>query len=200
MVKANQLPRPSLIVVTGRPGSGKTTLAHRLAPAVRCPAVCRDEVKEGLVNALGEIQGLSQDIQRQAYEVFFSVIELLLKHRVTVIAEAAFQHDRWAQKLEPMKPLAHIRIIVCTIEPQLARARHVARILAHPGRERFHGKGSAAAGRGDREASIEAYDPPHLGVPILDVDTTDGYKPAFESIVSFASARNAMGKPCRERG
>ena len=44
--------RASLTVVAGRPGSGKTTLAHALARAIRCPAVCRDEVKEGLVHSL----------------------------------------------------------------------------------------------------------------------------------------------------
>ena len=117
VAKANQLRQPSLIVVTGRPGSGKTTLAHSLAREVRCPVICRDEVKEGLVNALGDIQDTPQDVQRQAYEVFFDVIELLLKHRVTLIAEAAFQHDRWAQKLGPVKQFAHIRMVLCTIDP-----------------------------------------------------------------------------------
>ncbi|MBI5301695.1 MAG: AAA family ATPase [Chloroflexi bacterium] len=41
--------RPFIIVVTGRPGSGKTTLAHELSKRIHCPVFCRDEFKEGYV-------------------------------------------------------------------------------------------------------------------------------------------------------
>jgi predicted kinase len=42
---------PALVVVSGPPGSGKTTLAHEVARAVGCPAICRDEIKEGMAHA-----------------------------------------------------------------------------------------------------------------------------------------------------
>jgi cytidylate kinase len=42
---------PVLVVVSGPMGSGKTTLAHRIAEAVGCPAICRDEIKEGMAHA-----------------------------------------------------------------------------------------------------------------------------------------------------
>jgi len=42
---------PTLVVVSGPPGTGKTTLAHKIAKAVGCPAVCRDEIKEGMMHA-----------------------------------------------------------------------------------------------------------------------------------------------------
>jgi cytidylate kinase len=44
---------PALIVVSGPPGAGKTTLAHQLAQAVGCPAVCRDEIKGGIGSSAG---------------------------------------------------------------------------------------------------------------------------------------------------
>ena len=37
-------------MVAGPAGSGKTTLAHAIAAAVGCPAICRDEIKEGMVH------------------------------------------------------------------------------------------------------------------------------------------------------
>lgn len=42
---------PILAVVSGPPGSGKTTLAHEIARIVGCPAICRDEIKQGMVRA-----------------------------------------------------------------------------------------------------------------------------------------------------
>jgi hypothetical protein len=149
------------------------------------------------VNARGEIQGSPEDIQWQAYETFFDVIELLLKRRVSLIAEAAFQHDHWEPKLEPIKQFAHIRVVLCTIDPQLARARYIARGLADPDRELFHADRPVRAAREGRELPIGIYNPPHFGVPILHVDTTDSYQPAFESILSFAIARNNNDSVCR---
>ena len=38
------------VVVSGPPGAGKTTLAHVIAKEISCPAICRDEVKEGMAH------------------------------------------------------------------------------------------------------------------------------------------------------
>jgi predicted kinase len=165
--------RPALIVVTGRPASGKTTLAHTLAREIRCPAVCRDEVKEGLIHTTGEAGG---DAALRANAAFFETVTLLLRHGVTLVAEAAFQHKLWAPRLEPLREFADLRLIVCAPAPEVARARFAARGLADPDRERFHPGAPAAE-----------YDPPRLdAVPTLTVDTADGYRPSWEEIVAFA--------------
>src|SRR6478735_9157981 len=90
--------RACLTVVAGMPGSGKTTLAHALARAIRCPAICRDEIKEGFVNTTGQRGAGGDDVARRVYDVFFATLNLLLTHRVTLVAEAAFQHRIWAPK------------------------------------------------------------------------------------------------------
>ena len=178
--------RPFLTVVAGRPGSGKTTLARALAQQFRCPLISRDEIKEGLVNSLASASAETDATQRHANDVFFNTIELLLQRGVTLVAEAAFQHKLWSPRLQLLLPVAKTRIILCSIDPQLARSRHIQRGLADPERERFHGDVVVQAAREGREVPIEEYDPPKFDVPILEVDTTDGYLPEFARILAFA--------------
>jgi uridine kinase len=72
--------KPFLVVVAGRPGSGKTTLVHELAKTIHCPALCRDEFKEGYVHTLGGSHAsLGADINRQLYDIFLQRCSLSLK-------------------------------------------------------------------------------------------------------------------------
>ena len=171
--------QPTLIIVTGQPGSGKTTLAHSLARAIKCPAICRDEIMEGLVNTTNDKGSPGDAIAWKIYDIFFDTIELLLKNNVTLVAEAAFQHKLWAPKLEPLQEKAHIRIITCHIEPELAYRRKVQRTEADPSRARFY--------KDPKNLPISPYNPPDMDIPTLTVDTSDVYSPGFEDIVIFAT-------------
>jgi hypothetical protein len=57
------IPAPALVVVSRPPRTGKTSLAHPIARAIPCPAVCRDEIKEGMVNAIGKGFGAASGIR-----------------------------------------------------------------------------------------------------------------------------------------
>ena len=178
--------KPLLIVVTGRPGSGKTTLAHALAREIRCPAFCRDEFKEGFVNTMnGSHDALGDDVNRGIYETFFQAVELMVSKGISLVVEAAFQHKLWAPKLEPLLDLTRMSLVICAVDPPIARARFIERGLADPMRERFHGDRAVHAAKEGIRLPIGDYNPPRLSAPTLCVDTTDGYRPGMKEIVSF---------------
>jgi len=184
---------PRLIVVTGRPGAGKTTLAHALGRRVRCPVLCRDEFKEGFVNTTGQIGSPGDEIGRGIYHLFFNVIEQMLRGRMTLVAEAAFQHKAWAPQLERLRSIAEVRMVLCELPAEVARQRHIDRGLADVDRERFHDDRPVRAARQGQPLPIEEYDLPRLDVPCLTVDTSNGYRPGLPEIARFVLEKKEYG-------
>ena len=71
---------PKCIIVTGRPGAGKTTLAGELSRRMNLPKVSRDEIKEGYVNTFNvKHDQLPEDTNGKVNEVFFETTLNLLK-------------------------------------------------------------------------------------------------------------------------
>jgi predicted kinase len=174
--------QPLLIVVTGRPASGKTTLAKILSQEIKCPLLSRDEFKEGYINTVKLNHAeLDNAVNWNIYETFFRAVDLLISNNISVIIEAAFQHKLWQPKLLPYLNRAKVRMIICTIELDLAKSRFIHRASNDTGREKFHGDPLT----GDNIFSANSYEPPKLFAPTLEVDTTSGYKPCVKQIIEF---------------
>ena len=186
-VGQRDLELPKCIVVTGRPGSGKTTLAATLSRRLYLPKISRDEIKEGYVNTFGvKHDRLPKDTNGVVNEVFFETILSLLRGRVSVLIEAAFQHKLWDLVIPRVIEIARTSIIVCESGPELSARRHLDRGLDDPKREFYHGDKRVAKFRetGTFEPGGE-YVPPDYGVPTLTVTTIDGYAPSLNEIVDF---------------
>jgi len=177
--------KPLLIVVTGRPASGKTTLSRILSTEIKCPLVSRDEFKEGYINTFqSHHNDLPSTATQDIYAVFFQTIELMLSNNISLVAEAAFQHKLWHPKLRSLANIADIRIVICDIAPALARSRFIDRMSSDAGREKFHGDEAELLQQPD-DSLITSYKAPDLPFPTLKVDTTEDYRPDIGRIVEF---------------
>ncbi len=182
---------PTLIVVSGPPGSGKTTLAHAIARAMPCPAICRDEIKDGLVHAAGIGDKSFDDdaVSRQAFGTFFDILRLLVTNGVTAVAEAAFQDKLWRPGLEPLLDLADIHVIHCVVDAALARQRIVRRLTEQASSRASHLDREFLRKLDRGELSLELFQPISITAPSICVDTTNGYNPNLDQIIGFINQR-----------
>ena len=120
----------TVILITGHPATGKTTLAHYLAQELTLPLLWRDGLKEKLADTLGwSDDEWSLKLGAATWELLYHLVEALLRANVSHIVESNFTAQyataRW-QALMAQYPLRMIQIR-CEADPVVTAQRHQAR-------------------------------------------------------------------------
>ena len=177
--------KPKCLIVAGRPGSGKNTLAAKLARALWMPLVSRDEIKEGYVNTFAvRHDELGPHANRHATDLFFDLVNHYLRSQISIVIEAAFQHQVWEPRISRIAELSLPVFVLCSIDDAVAARRYLERGIADPEREYYHGDNMVVHYRKTGEVLPYAtWTAPHFDLPTIKVSTDGEYVPSIDEIV-----------------
>jgi predicted kinase len=178
--------RPLLVIVSGAPAAGKTTVAARLARDLGVPLLARDELKEAIGDAVGAPPDVaaSQRLGRAAYAALFATARRILESGTGLVLESNFRRGASETDLAPLVAAADARLVHCTARPALLRSRYDLR-FTNGQRHSVHRDGERATALvEDLEAG--RFEPLELAIPRLVVDTSDGMTPGHEEQLEFA--------------
>ncbi len=184
--------RARVIVVTGAPGSGKTTLGAELSGALRMPFLARDDVRGGLFFTTGAWHARPGRVPtaERSVETFLRIVETTASLGVSCVVEHVVRRERPAD-LQRLSAVADCVVVLtecrAPLERFASRNRQDRLLNRQPVLEALgyatideHTSNAVA-----RMRSVAREMRTDFGLPTLSVNTDDGYEPGLDAIVDF---------------
>ena len=186
------MPNPSLIVISGAPGTGKSTLADRLAEVFSLPCLTKDGIKERLFDTLGwSDRAWSQRLGAASNELLLYMARQMMATQSSFILESAFwaakSRPQWAKLVQKYHyaPLE----IHCTAPPEALARRFRERA---PGRHAGHVE-AAAHDAVMKQIHSGVYTALGISSAVVEIDTADFARVDYAAIEEMVRAR--LGRP-----
>jgi predicted kinase len=184
--------RARVVVVTGAPGSGKSTLGTELSRVLRMPFITRDDVRGGLFFTAGAWSARPRRVppSEESVEALLRIVEATASLGVSCIVEYVVRQHRPAD-IQRLSSVADCVVVLAEcrdhIERFASRNRAVRLLNRQPvldalGYATIIEHTSDAVARMRSVADAMRVD---FRLPTLMVNTDDGYEPGLDAIVDF---------------
>jgi predicted kinase len=177
--------RPQLVIVSGAPGAGKTTLGRTISAHLKLPFLAKDELKEALGDELGAPRDVpaSQRLGLAAYRILYTVTARILESGGGAVIESNFRRGQSEPELRSIVELGDARLVHCSAAAETIQARYAER-YRRGDRHPVHLDALRAGALAD-DLTTGRFEPLDLDVPSLQVATDDGYEPGLDRILEF---------------
>jgi predicted kinase len=119
-----------LVIITGLPCSGKTSLGRQLSRQFKVPFISKDGFKERLFDTLGYLdRAWSKKLSGTSYEMMFYTLEELLEVGQSCVLEANFDPQVHSAPLAKITKKFQTRVVQihCVTEPEILLERFKSR-------------------------------------------------------------------------
>ena len=185
--------KPLLIITTGRPATGKSTLAKWLSKELGIPFFSKDNVREVLFDSLGwKDRKWAQLLGRASIDIMFYLAEMQFEANCSVILDNSFAPSLSVPRFQALKTKYDIETIqiVCYSDQETLFNRFKERAETggrHPG----HGDNDVLDELRNHLAEEKSL-VMDIGGSIIEVDTTDFSKVDYSKILD--EVKSAMKK------
>ena len=175
---------PNIIIVTGRPAAGKSTIAKWLSQELKFPLVSKDNIREELFDRLGwKDRQWAQELGKASVDMMFYFASTELAVGRSIIIDNSFYPPVSNPRFQALKKEYHAQSIqiVCDSDRETLFQRFKARADS----------GGRHPGHGDQDVLTELYanladnSSPilEIGGPLIEIDTTDFSSVNYQEIL-----------------
>lgn len=185
--------KSKLILISGAPASGKTTLSREIAERFTLPVFGSDTIKEIMYDGL-DWGSLSEktlgNMGKTSFELLYYVMRSCLKSTMAIVVEANFHPDWNNERISAMisESNAEVFYVYCKAEREVIEKRFRERALSN---ERHVGHRDAIKmdNEGFMQKLHEVNQPLNIGVDIFEINTTEiekiDHRKLFEKVGNF---------------
>ena len=180
--------RPTLVIVSGAPGTGKSTLANRLAKQFALPFLTKDDIKERLFDTLGwSDRAWSQRLGAASIAILSYMAEQMMIARSSFVVENAFwaeeSRSQWSKLVQQYR-----------YEPFEIHCTAPIEVLARRFRERAPSRHAGHIDDAAYDALMEqiergVYGPIALSSDVIVLDTSEFARVDYTAIEEMVRAR-----------
>jgi predicted kinase len=169
------MPMPHLIIVTGPPASGKTTLAKEIARSLRFPLLVRDEIKSAFFNTVGwSDREWSKSLGALSFGVMYHLLEAQLEIGVSIVVETAFRTDLDTAKFQALlAKYPHKPIQVHVTADEDVRFKRFSERAKTPDRHPGHVDEDVSREDFGAQFGLDPFDTLPIGGHVIEIDSTD---------------------------
>lgn len=166
--------KPLLIIVSGAPSSGKTSIGRKIARELGLPFVFKDGIKEMLFDTLGwSDKKWTEQLNLATYAILFHFIEAQLEAGLSFVVESDFKPVEHAAKFKELKDKYDFKPVQvqCHASDEVLLQRYKDRASSgqrHPGH-----MDQANLEDLKKSLQVDTYEPLDIGGETLTVDTND---------------------------